>query len=246
VLLPWNGCFWRGFRCKSRANRIWSSIARPEERTPDTSSARIRLKSLVASLESTILWEASLKIAILRLLRLIYPVRCELVSPLSTIVNTARIRNGRGCSLTIGSNSYINARIVFERPGAKVSIGSRTFIGGSDLIAAENISVGDDVLVSWDVTIVDHSSHSLDFEKRKDDVMSWRGGKKDWQHVPTSPIVIGNKAWIGFGATILKGISIGEGAVVGAKSVVTQDVEPWTIVAGNPARMIRRLERSPA
>jgi galactoside O-acetyltransferase len=54
--------------------------------------------------------------------------------------------------------------------------------------------------------------------------------------------MIGNKAWLGFDSAILKGVRIGEGAVVGAKSVVTKDVEPWTVVAGNPARVIRTLE----
>jgi acetyltransferase-like isoleucine patch superfamily enzyme len=52
---------------------------------------------------------------------------------------------------------------------------------------------------------------------------------------------IGRAAWIGFDACVLPGVTIGEGAVVGARSVVTADVEPFTIVAGNPARLVRRL-----
>jgi acetyltransferase-like isoleucine patch superfamily enzyme len=55
------------------------------------------------------------------------------------------------------------------------------------------------------------------------------------------PIHIGRAAWIGFDSCVLPGVTIGEGAVVGARSVVTSDVEPFTIVAGNPARVIRRL-----
>ena len=47
--------------------------------------------------------------------------------------------------------------------------------------------------------------------------------------------------WIGFDVTILKGVTIGEGAVIGAKSVVTKDVEPWTVVAGNPAVVVKYL-----
>ena len=55
------------------------------------------------------------------------------------------------------------------------------------------------------------------------------------------PIVIKDKAWIGFNSIILKGVTIGEGAIVGAGSVVTKDVPPYTIVAGNPARIVREI-----
>lgn len=60
------------------------------------------------------------------------------------------------------------------------------------------------------------------------------------------PISIGDDVWVGGAAVICPGVSIGEGAVVGAGSVVTRDVEAFTVVAGNPARVIRRLERQPA
>jgi galactoside O-acetyltransferase len=53
--------------------------------------------------------------------------------------------------------------------------------------------------------------------------------------------VIQDKVWIGFGASILKGVTVGEGAVIGAQAVVTRDVAPYTVVAGNPARIIRHI-----
>ena len=64
---------------------------------------------------------------------------------------------------------------------------------------------------------------------------------KDWSNVKTVQIIVEDKVWIGFGVTILKGVKIGEGAVIGAKSVVTRDVKPWTVVAGNPARLIKTI-----
>lgn len=56
-----------------------------------------------------------------------------------------------------------------------------------------------------------------------------------------APVKISDKVWIGFNSIILKGVTIGEGAVVGAGSVVTKDVPAWTVVAGNPARIIREI-----
>nr|WP_223216407.1 hypothetical protein [Rhizobium mesosinicum] len=55
------------------------------------------------------------------------------------------------------------------------------------------------------------------------------------------PVVIQDKVWMGFGASTLKGVTIGEGAVIGAQGVVTRDLEPYAVIAGNPARVIRRI-----
>jgi acetyltransferase-like isoleucine patch superfamily enzyme len=65
---------------------------------------------------------------------------------------------------------------------------------------------------------------------------------KDWSNVVTKPVIIKSKVWIGFNVIILKGVIIGEGAVVGANSVVTKDIEPWTVVGGNPAVFIRKIK----
>ena len=58
----------------------------------------------------------------------------------------------------------------------------------------------------------------------------------------TRPITINDNVWIATGAIVLPGVTIGEGAVVGAGSVVTKDVEPWTVVGGNPAKFIKKRE----
>jgi acetyltransferase-like isoleucine patch superfamily enzyme len=97
--------------------------------------------------------------------------------------------------------------------------------------------------MAWGVTVFDHDSHSVLFSERRHDVTDWLAGdgqRKAWNTVAIRPITIGNKAWIGCNAIILC-VDIGEGAVVGAGSVVTRNVEPWTIVAGNPARVIRDI-----
>jgi acetyltransferase-like isoleucine patch superfamily enzyme len=133
------------------------------------------------------------------------------------------------------------AKVVFEREGASLLVGDRTSVGNSTFAIASRVEIGNDVLMAWGCTIVDHNSHSVRFSDRKDDVCNWYMGVKDWSRVEIKPVVIQDKVWIGLNVVILKGVTIGEGAVVGAASVVTKDVEPWTIVAGNPARPIGKL-----
>jgi galactoside O-acetyltransferase len=158
-------------------------------------------------------------------------------------VHFRKIRFSPGSVLQIGSGAIIEGILAFEREGARITVGRDTFVGGSILSAAEEIVIGDDVLISWGCGIVDHNSHSLSWEHRKHDVRDWRYGRKDWTHVSRRPVHIADKAWIGFNTAILKGVQVGEGAIIGAGSVVTKDVPPFTIAAGNPARVIRALSR---
>jgi acetyltransferase-like isoleucine patch superfamily enzyme len=152
-----------------------------------------------------------------------------------------KIIRKEACSVLVGSNSLVQASIVFEKPGASVQVGDRSFIGGSQLICLDNISVGDDVLIAWGCTIVDHDSHSVVFSERRNDVADWIGGRKNWSYVPKARVKISDKVWVGFNSIILKGVILGEGAIVGAGSVVTKDVPDWTIVGGNPARIIKEI-----
>ena len=89
--------------------------------------------------------------------------------------------------------------------------------------------------------MVDHDSHSIEWEKRRNDVRDWGKGKKNWVHIAHAPVVIGDKAWVGFNVSILKGVTIGEGAVIGACSVVTRDIPPYSVAVGNPAKVVRSL-----
>lgn len=145
------------------------------------------------------------------------------------------------CFLSIGQNSIVEGKIFFDKEGCKVSIGDRTFVGASQIVCAEEVVIGDDVLIAWGCNIVDHNSHSVEWEKRKNDVTDWMRGAKDWEQVGKERVVIGNRSWIGFNSIILKGVVVGEGSVVAAGSVVTKDVPPFTVVAGNPARVIKEL-----
>ena len=149
----------------------------------------------------------------------------------------------------IGRDSLVDATLVFETETGKVNIGNRSVVGGSTFISRSSITIGDDVTIAAGSTFYDHDSHSVYWEYRKNDnIQEIKDIKeygdsilnKEWEHVLTAPIIVKDKAWIGINTVILKGVTIGEGAVVGAGSVVTKDVPPYSIAAGNPARVIKQ------
>jgi acetyltransferase-like isoleucine patch superfamily enzyme len=152
--------------------------------------------------------------------------------------------------LQVGERCLINAAFTFESKEGAVSIGDRTYMGGDTCVISRNrVTIGNDVTMAWGITIYDHNSHSLDWRQRARVVEHFHRSygtpacfeALDWTDVASAPIVIGDRAWIGFDAVILKGVTIGEGAIVAARSVVSRDVEPYTVVAGNPAVLVRRL-----
>ena len=153
--------------------------------------------------------------------------------------------------LFVGENTIINGSFIFENNHGKIEIGDRSFIGGSTFISVNGIKIGNDVMISWGATVIDNDAHSLDWRDRVDDVKEWKRGieenivgkYKNWEKVKSAPIVIQDKCWIGFNTIILKGVTIAEGAIVAAGSLVTKDVAPYTLVAGNPAKFVKDLSR---
>jgi galactoside O-acetyltransferase len=160
-----------------------------------------------------------------------------------SLVALWRLRGRGGNSFHVGNASLVRGHFAFEREGASIAIGSSTYIGGATFSVAESVLIGDHVMVAWGATIFDHGSHSVEFRHRKRDPEMILRGEKDWTFVKVAPIRIDSKAWIGLNAIILSGVHVGEGAVVAAGAVVTKDVPPWTVVAGNPAKPIRTLLR---
>lgn len=151
-----------------------------------------------------------------------------------------------------GENCILGLYCIFETLSGKITIGNNVHITSATCICKSGIEIGDDVTMAFGIMLYDHNSHSIDWEHRKHDneqcyadYVSYQGNNlinKDWTHVVSKPIVIESKVWIGYGVSILKGVRIGEGAIVGAGSMVTKDVEPWTVVGGNPAVVLKRLK----
>lgn len=113
-------------------------------------------------------------------------------------------------------------------------IRDRVFLGhGCQLHIAQRLEIGHDALIANGVMVYDFDAHPYDpISRQNEDVIGSPNVK---------PVSIGAHTWVGARAIILKGVSIGEGAIVAAGSVVTKDVAPYTIVAGNPAREVKRI-----
>jgi UDP-2-acetamido-3-amino-2,3-dideoxy-glucuronate N-acetyltransferase len=132
-----------------------------------------------------------------------------------------------GCE--IGDETRIGAFVEIQRGakvGRRVKISSHTFI-------CEGVEVEDNVFIGHSVTFIN------DRYPRAVNARGELKGDRDWKIVPT---VVRRGASIGSGSTILCGVEIGEGSIVGAGSVVTRDVLPGAVVAGNPARVLRQIE----
>lgn len=151
-----------------------------------------------------------------------------------------------GAKINIGNDSLIQGTIVTETEEATLTIGNNVFVGGGSVIdCVKSITIYDDVLVASNCLIMDSDNHSISYSLRKKDLSDWRDNcGHDWTTTKSKCVILGKGCWIGANSIILKGVEIGEGAVVGAGSVVTKNIEPYTIWAGNPARLIREI--SPA
>ncbi len=145
--------------------------------------------------------------------------------------------------IRIARDSVIDGTLIAECAESILTVGTNSFVGRNTIVdCALSITIGNDVLVSYNCIITDSDNHSLSRRTRRDDLRKWRAGAFDWSVPQRAPVTICDGAWIGAGAIILKGTTIGEGAIVGAGAVVTRNVPAWTIVAGNPAIQVRALE----
>ena len=128
---------------------------------------------------------------------------------------------------------YAPVRLRVFGPGAAIEIGEGAQLSGTSVTArSQRISIGRQVLLAPNCVIVDSDFHApWPPEARATEP----GLERD------APVSIGDYVWIGMNCLILKGVSIGEGAMIGAGSVVTRDVPPFCLAAGAPARVLRRL-----
>lgn len=155
------------------------------------------------------------------------------------------IFNKKGAEMEFGENVVIKSSflsnlvglyqrtvIVTRTEEARIHIGSRVGISGATIYAREYIEIGDDTNIGGNVKILDNDFHPLDEEERRLDIK---------EKIGVRPVKIGKDCFIGCNALILKGTELGDGCVVGAGSVVSGKFEARSVIAGNPARVIRKL-----
>ena len=154
---------------------------------------------------------------------------------------------GDKSKIIIGENTHIRGELLIFKYGGEIGIGNDCFVGeGTRVWSGESVKIGNHVLISHNVTILDTNSHEFNHFERAESFkkMVANGQSEIKGNVVTSPVIIKDYAWISVGATILKGVTIGEGAIVAANAVVTKDVPDFTLVAGNPAKQIKHLRNA--
>jgi acetyltransferase-like isoleucine patch superfamily enzyme len=145
------------------------------------------------------------------------------------IVFKGRLVLGRGVRVSIGANCRIGKRVLITGRG-QVTIGNDTLLNGCWIGSDQKVDIGSFCLIS-DCDIVDTDFHNLPPRLR---------------HEPTvaqavAPVHIGHNVWVGARSIVLKGVTIGDHSVVGAGTVVREDIAPRVVVAGNPATVVKQF-----
>jgi acetyltransferase-like isoleucine patch superfamily enzyme len=159
------------------------------------------------------------------------------VNGIATIYNRGKIQIGSGARINSGKFKNMiggdTRTSIVVTPNGTLTIGDNLSMSNSAIVCANGITIGDNVMIGGSCKIWDTDFHPIDPVMRKADP------NKNYK---TRPIVIKNNAFIGGCSIILKGVTIGENAIVGAGSVVRSDIPANEIWAGNPAQFIKRIE----
>lgn len=154
------------------------------------------------------------------------------------------VNYGEPENIMLGNRVYCRGLLrCGTRGSGSISIGDGVYIGDDCIISSEcRVEIGNLTMISHGVHIFDSIGHPIDPLLRERD---WRIILGDIQEprpeVAKSPVLIGQRVWIGFNSVIMRGVTIGDGAIVGAGSVVVDDVPPNTIVVGNPAQIKKNV-----
>ena len=142
--------------------------------------------------------------------------------------------------VSVGKHTNIQGELLIMEYGGCINVGEYCYIGeGSRIWSGKKVTIGNRVLISHNVNIHDNIAHPLDAgDRHKDFLHIFLRQPQDNVDYRAAEIVIGDDVWIGFNATILKGVTIGNGAIIGACAVITKDVPPNAVVVGNNSQEI--------
>lgn len=207
-----------------------SETTAPSRRMGWTSEIRAGLRRQLAGARDISAVQGALRVAGELALAHLWLRRC-VRGPFVRVVGRPFVRRAPGGEIIFGERVRIVSQITRTElavaPGARLIIGARTFINyGCSLGATKLIQIGERCLLGTYVNIIDNNFHDL---------------TDRWRMPEPKPVTIEDDVWIGSHVIVLPGVRIGRGAVVGAGSVVCDDIPPWTVAAGNPARVIRQL-----
>jgi acetyltransferase-like isoleucine patch superfamily enzyme len=164
------------------------------------------------------------------------------------LLSNATVNNlaGNPKLISIDANSVLRGELIIFPHGGKISIGKDCYLGeGSKIWSTESIEIGNRVFISHNVNIHDNNAHSIDPQLRHKhflEIMTTGHPRENNVDIISQPITIADDVWIGFNSIILKGVNIGRGAIVAAGSVITKDIPEFSIVAGNPAKVVKNIE----
>jgi carbonic anhydrase/acetyltransferase-like protein (isoleucine patch superfamily) len=153
-------------------------------------------------------------------------------------------RSERADAVAIGRGAATYLGTMFDvGPDGRVSLGDYALVHGARIVCEAEITIEEYALISWNVVLMDSYRVPVDPDARREVVrrVPLVTPRRIAPALPGRPIRVGRASWIGLDSCVMPGVTIGEGAVVGARSVVFADVEPFTVVAGNPARLVKRL-----
>jgi len=171
--------------------------------------------------------------------------RCAVVGPGCRLGPAAWCVNaGPPEAISLGANVVCRGLLSREAFGAgQIVIHDHVYIGDDVLIScAARVEIGRFTLLAHGVQVFDNDSHPVEAAAREAHYRAILGGEGPAPPpIDAAPVIIGERAWIGLNAFVGKGVTVGEGSIVAAGSVVTHDVPPHTLVAGNPAREVKKL-----
>lgn len=147
-----------------------------------------------------------------------------------------------GLTIGRGTGIYVGGCIITGREGS-VRIGQYCCLNAANIIASGEVIIGDHVLLGWGSVLTDTvctSTHTVAGRRRLLEGTALDLGRGMPTLGPPRPVVLEDNVWVGFGAVIGPGVTVGRDSVVGARSVVTEDVPRNTVVVGDPARVVSR------
>lgn len=148
--------------------------------------------------------------------------------------------------IAIGARTICRGILLCDGGEGRIAIGGLVYLGDDVIVSTRaSVRIGDRTLIAHGVQIFDNDSHPLDARARHEDYLALLEGRPRPHPIPAAPIEIGDDCWLGVNSIVLKGVRIGDRSVVAAGSVVTHDIPPDSLAAGNPARVVRSLPAFP-